>query len=332
VPSARAAAMLALLPTLVVGHAVLTSPAPRSASGMQGTGTKLPPFADAALLANGGCGGSANGDPGVQTPTVAFTPGAAVTVSWTLTIPHSADNIDSGIRVAVHYGPGDSFAQNILAGGVVGSGAPGTVSAGLETVQEALPAGKTCQYCTLQWIWSARQDGGSYIGCADIAITANGALPTYTPGAQAGNVLPGVPAALTGPGSIIVPAVNGPPPPPGGVGAPPSNNNGGDKVDTGVGVSGWGVAGFLLLAGGGGFYFYRKRKQGGGPSGTTQVVGGGGTRGLAAAPPPPGPPPSGAAVLPPGWTPQVDPASGRTYYYNTKTGESSWTPPGAGFA
>eukprot|EP00966_Prymnesium_polylepis_P211532 4898484-Prymnesium_polylepis.1 len=64
VPSARAAAMLALLPTLVVGHAVLTSPAPRSASGMQGTGTKLPPFADAALLANGGCGGSANGDPG----------------------------------------------------------------------------------------------------------------------------------------------------------------------------------------------------------------------------------------------------------------------------
>ena len=30
---------------------------------------------------------------------------------------------------------------------------------------------KTCDYCVLQWLWAAREDGGFYISCADIAIT-----------------------------------------------------------------------------------------------------------------------------------------------------------------
>ena len=114
----------------------------------------------------------------MQIPTVAYTPGAQVTVTWALTIPHPADNLDSGVRIAMHYGPGDSFDQNILMGGVIGSGAPGTVSAELTTVTVTLPA-KTCDYCTLQWLWAANADGGSYIGCSDVAITANGALPNY---------------------------------------------------------------------------------------------------------------------------------------------------------
>ena len=173
---------------------------------------KIQPFADARLYVDNGCGSATNGDPGVQVPTIAYRPGEQITVDWTLTIPHPADNLDSGIRVAVHYGAGDSFDSNILTGGVVGSGQPGTVSAGLQTITVALPTGKTCDYCTLQWVWSANQDGGSYIGCTDIAITASGALPNYaTLPPQTGNVLPGVLASPSGPGSILVAA---PPPPP----------------------------------------------------------------------------------------------------------------------
>lgn len=35
----------------------------------------------------------------------------------------------------------------------------------------------------------------------------------------------------------------------------------------------------------------------------------------------------GMAALPPGWEQAVDPGSGRTYYCNRSTGETSWTPP-----
>ena len=34
----------------------------------------------------------------------------------------------------------------------------------------------------------------------------------------------------------------------------------------------------------------------------------------------------------PGWEQRVDPASGRTYYWNRDTGESSWVTPGNGAA
>eukprot|EP01047_Picozoa_sp_COSAG01_P005306 COSAG01_NODE_180_length_22910_cov_19.255710_7_plen_163_part_00 len=35
----------------------------------------------------------------------------------------------------------------------------------------------------------------------------------------------------------------------------------------------------------------------------------------------------GAGSLPPGWEAIVDPASGATYYLNSKTGETTWDPP-----
>ena len=39
-----------------------------------------------------------------------------------------------------------------------------------------------------------------------------------------------------------------------------------------------------------------------------------------------------AGGLPPGWSQAVDPASGRTYYVNANTGETSWETPGGGGA
>merc|ERR1712187_878423 len=44
-------------------------------------------------------------------------------------------------------------------------------STSTEQTTWALPIGKTCSQCTLQWMWAARRDGGFYVGCADIAIT-----------------------------------------------------------------------------------------------------------------------------------------------------------------
>ena len=58
-------------------------------------------------------GSTANADPGVSVPTVAYRPGEVMAVTWQLTIPHTADNRDTGVRIAMHYGPGDSFDRNV---------------------------------------------------------------------------------------------------------------------------------------------------------------------------------------------------------------------------
>ena len=42
----------------------------------------LTPFKDARTMANRGCGGPRNGDPGLQRPTAAFLPGQLITVRW----------------------------------------------------------------------------------------------------------------------------------------------------------------------------------------------------------------------------------------------------------
>ena len=158
---------------------------------------------------------------GVTVPTQVFTPGQEILVQWTMTIPHEQDFENTGVRIAVHYAPGDSFQQNILAGGVEGDGGYTPLSAGAPGVDPTfvqngdlisatvtLP-NKECDYCTLQWVWAARMDGGSYMGCADIAIKANGQLPNYAAlPSQQGNKLNNVPAQ---PGEIIA---AGPPPPP----------------------------------------------------------------------------------------------------------------------
>eukprot|EP00656_Telonema_subtile_P055575 TRINITY_DN864_c0_g1_i7.p1 TRINITY_DN864_c0_g1~~TRINITY_DN864_c0_g1_i7.p1 ORF type:complete len:308 (-),score=24.34 TRINITY_DN864_c0_g1_i7:67-990(-) len=178
-------------------HAILTTPQPRP-NMRSAPGAKLTPFNSARTYAIG-CGGSRHRDPGVQVPVVADKPGSQIQVQWQLTIPHPSDNLNSGVRVAVHYGEGDSFESNILAGRIEGDPAGQTaVSAALtsparnsiQKLSVALPAGKTCNYCTLQWIWAAKNDGGSYIGCADVAITTDGTLPDYSKlASEAGNTL-----------------------------------------------------------------------------------------------------------------------------------------------
>ena len=86
----------------------------------------------------------------------------------------------------MHYGATDSFEDNILAGGVVGDPGVGTLAAGTDAterngeVTETITLGaKTCDYCTLQWIWAANGDGGSYLMCIDISITTDGQLPDF---------------------------------------------------------------------------------------------------------------------------------------------------------
>ena len=153
-----------LLIDRAIGHAVMTKPTPRNGTQI-GSGIKLTPFSAARTIANSGCGGPDNMDPGTGKPVATYQSGASVQVEWKLTVPHPADHTLNGVRVAVHFAAGDSFEQNILAGGVEGDPDVGSVPAGgpkaesdsLQTVAVNLPAGKTCVLCTLQWVWSAQE-------------------------------------------------------------------------------------------------------------------------------------------------------------------------------
>ena len=366
---------VAIMLPAVRSHAVMTFPAPRP--GIGGTdGYKLQPFASAQIIANSGCGGGTNNrDPGVQAPVSTYSPGDTVQVSWRMTTPHPADNIANGIRVALHVSAQDSFANNILLGGVEGDPPYQRIPAGddLGTVDEIrtetvqLPRGKTCDICTLQWVWSAQGDGGSYIGCTDISITANGQPLTPRPVPRVGDVLPGVP------GEVYVAS---PPPPPyqapvgggGGYYVPPPPLYGGGaggsaQTSTGEGGMGGG-SGFILgllvgiagtLAAPIALRKYKERKAL--KSGAPPPVGKPAPQQPVPAyvttepPPPAGPPPSAAPVLPPkpalkpetkveqpapppkeddlaeGWTTEFDTERQRSYYYHTGTGEVTWTKP-----
>ena len=201
-------ALLVLIHAKVHGHAIMYSPKPRSNVyfGPPGTdatsdGIKIPDFSMARFYANQGCGGSVNLDPGVETPEQAYKPGDTIEVQWKLTIPHPMDALTSGIRIALHFSPDDSFEQNILAGGVVGDPPYDVLPAGptteipvdtipLQAHKVQLPM-KTCDYCVLQWVWGAQSDGGTYIGCADISIKDDGGLPDFSSlQSQEGNELP----------------------------------------------------------------------------------------------------------------------------------------------
>ena len=182
----RAWLMTVFLFAGVRGHAVLRDPTPRQGR-IDGVGEKLSPFSEASDVANrgnggDGCGGSGNNDPGQQLPTEAFQPGEKITVKWKVTIKHPGDEEDSGVRIAIHYSNSDSFQDNILAGELADDDeGESTVSAGDDeqsyTKKVTLPD-KTCSCCTLQWLWAAEGDNGFYLGCADIAITEDGSLPT----------------------------------------------------------------------------------------------------------------------------------------------------------
>lgn len=103
-------ALHAALVASAAGHGLMTAPVPREGTGgapapggVSGNGIKLPNFNEARNTANNGCGGIENGDLGFQEPTQAYLPGASIAVQWDLTIPHDIDNLESGVRVAIHY-------------------------------------------------------------------------------------------------------------------------------------------------------------------------------------------------------------------------------------
>jgi len=310
--ASRGASALGLLALVVpgAGHGILVTPAARS--NQVGTGVKLQPFGDARNVANRGCGSTANNDPGVQLPQVAYRPGEIMRVEWQLTIPHPADVMDTGIRVAIHYGPGDSFDRNILIGGLLGdpdfddntgdgvidraitAGPTDAVANSVHSTIVSLPD-KTCNYCTVQWTWAARADGGFYMGCADIAITSTGLLPDYNllP-SEVGNELP----------------QNAPPAPPGSVRQNQSGSGGGGATVPII------VVGLFLVLGGVGYYYYQNQQNQQGSGGSMPPM----------APQEKGAP-GGPPMLPAGWTAALDPASGRTYYSNAMTGATQWEPP-----
>jgi len=329
-----------LLAPPVSGHAILmeiSGAYPRigisgttgTGAGIGGSGTKLRPFTDAAMYADETkCGGAgANNDPGVQRPLQAFSPGDELTVTWKMTIAHPADYVDSpgsGVRIAMHYGAGDSFKENILAGGLVGDPGvstlaagddPGTESGDLVTKTVTLPAGKTCDYCTLQWIWAANGDGGSYLMCADISITDDGRLPNFSAVPdEVGKLVAGVLAPPLPPGVVASP------PPAGQTGGVSLGGSDSQQADGGGGGAAGPVIGVIvgLAAVGGLVYWYTKvRGKAAGP-GAPPASGG------VVPPPPPQQPPSD---LPPGWQEAKDPSTGVTYFFNPTTLETQWTKP-----
>jgi len=263
----------------------------------------------------------------VQIPLQTFKKSATILVEWALTVPHPADVLDTGVRIALHFSPQDSFERNILAGGLEGDPnfgdrdgdgrIDGAISAGpIDAVQGDkvslivdLPNNKTCNYCTLQFVWAARSDGGYYVSCSDISITNTGLEPIYAQlPPEAGRELPSGAGSTNEEGVVQVP-----------IGQPGDGGDGGGGGNTAVIV----VVVLLVLAGvGGGIYWYSK--QSGGSGGGGKYAGG---------PPPPtpsGPPPGppGNSALPPGWTSVPDQASGRTYYVGPN-GETSWEFPNA---
>jgi len=274
------------------GHGLLRSPIPRA-------GTAVPPGAKltrgSARDAN--CGGTDNGDPGYTAlgnqPKTAFQPGANIAVLWELTIPHPEDNLNNGVRIAIHFNDGDSFNNNILIGCLSGDPDCARVDASGLSRLVKLPEGRTGTHLVLQWIWEAKKDGGHYVQCVDFAITETGLLPDYT---IAGGLLPETDTNGNGlPDGVA------------GGGANP-NDSSGSGANVGVIL---GVLVAIIAFGCLGVLLYTKRD-----SFSCSLPGKG--------------PSQGAAGLPPGWTSAIDPSSSRPYYTNSATGETTWDMPKGG--
>ena len=155
-------------------------------------------------------------------------------------------------------------------------------------------------------MWAAEDDDGFYISCADVAITSTGLLPNYNPATlvqESQNELPINPTYVRPPTATCR----------------SSRGSGGDDANGGVIAT---IIILVLLAVGAGVgYLYYKNKSEDGGSGYGS---GGGIP-----PPPPGSGPGGGA-LPAGWREVPDPASGRSYYVNDTTGETTWEKPSGG--
>eukprot|EP01111_Echinosteliopsis_oligospora_P011551 TRINITY_DN383_c0_g1_i1.p1 TRINITY_DN383_c0_g1~~TRINITY_DN383_c0_g1_i1.p1 ORF type:complete len:216 (-),score=57.82 TRINITY_DN383_c0_g1_i1:26-673(-) len=151
----------------ISAHAIMVQPQPRAGTNT-GTGAKISGGLQSEI-----CGSNPN--PPAGTVTATYQAGSNITVTWDTTIVHASA---PGVRVAIIYKAGDLFADNILANGVDAG------NQGCHSISVQLPAGKTCNNCTLQWSWTSTADGGFYIGCSDIVVqsgpvTTNNTYP-YT--------------------------------------------------------------------------------------------------------------------------------------------------------
>ena len=315
--------LLALLVDIAEPHAVMIEPIPRSnvvipansgcnwVAGTCPIGNKLSGFKNAITVANRGCGGSANGDPGaagwqadggqMPRPRIVAVAGSFITVKWALTVPHRADiatsNPDSGVRIALHYSFTDSFDCNVLAFNLrAGPDIPDADAVAQPPLERAvnieIPPDKVSDRAVLQFLWAAENDNGYYLSCADLAIVdaldGQKSVAEYQQLPAERGELP-VNPRYTRPASYRCLSNQSPEPP--------------------VNVGGIVAAVIIILVvviGVASGIYYKCRK------------GGGSTTYAGAIPPPPPPGGSGVALqqwsgpaLPPGWRTVPDPASGR---------------------
>ena len=315
--------LLALLVEIAEPHAVMIEPIPRSnivipansncnwVAGTCPIGNKLSGFNNAITVANRGCGGSANGDPGaagwqadggqMPRPRIVAVAGSFITVKWALTVPHRSDiatsNPDSGVRIALHYSFTDSFDCNVLAFNLrAGPDIPDAAAQQTPPLEVAvnleIPPDKVSDRAVLQFLWAAENDNGYYLSCADLAIVdaldGQKSVAEYQQLPAERGELP-VNPRYTRPASYRCLSNRSPEPP----------------VNVGGIVAAVIIILVVVIGVAGGIYYKCKK-------------GGGSTTYAGAIPPPPPPGSSGVALqqwsgpaLPPGWRTVPDPASGR---------------------
>jgi hypothetical protein len=212
----RSGLVLLSIVVAAYGHAILISPVPRAGQRVEPGDKIIGPFTQTEAK----CGLSNTAE--ALMPNNIYEAGTRITVSWKITIPHPAD--PNGVQVAIEYSPTDTFALNVV-NGPNAPISPTSVNFQLGT--------KTCTSCTLRWMWVAPNDGGHYLGCADIQIVPQGQLAAAK--AAAANNPGGNPA-----------------------GSAPTDNSSGGGAGMGIGVT-FGLALSIGLGVGGGIFYFRRR-------------------------------------------------------------------------
>lgn len=155
-------------------------------AGQHGTNNMTQALPARAFMRDRPCGGPENDDPGPEPPVVTLIAGQRLDVEWLITIgiAHSFD-FPGGVRLALSFGPDDSFDDNVLAGALPGS--PEMLSSGPADIlanrsggdltfkypvhhSVMLPSKKTCDLCVLQFMWFSPNSHGLYLSCADVII------------------------------------------------------------------------------------------------------------------------------------------------------------------